>query len=273
MTPTIIITNDFSESAHNAINYTCKLVGDSQINIQLLHIYTMPVNYTSDAVALSSLKDDYDINQDNLDHDVERTREKYPHLNITGKTVVGGLIETLRDQIDEVKPEIIVMGAVGDYENLWMWDSELLNSLTSLAVPVLLVPTHVAFTPITNIGFACDYRTVLASRQVSFLKWLVGHTKAGLHVVHVSTTKLEVTAVEKENEAIVHDLLDDVKPQYYGIENPHVIESIASFVKEHNLDFLVVIPHSHGVWYNIFHQSHTKQLAKLNNMPILALHD
>lgn len=273
MTPTIIITNDFTESSHNAIDYTCKLIGDSKINIQILHIYTMPVSYASDAVALSSLKDDYDNCQDSLDNDVARAKEKYPNINITGKTVAGGLIETLRNQIDDVKPEIIVMGAVSDYEDLWMWDSELLNSLTSLAVPVLIVPGHVQYSAITNIGFACDYRTVLASRQLSFLKWLVRHTKAGLQVVHVSTKKLVENAVEKENEAILQDLLEDINPQYYGIEDPHVIESIAHFVKEHNLDFLVVVPHSHGVWYNIFHQSHTKQLAKLNNMPILALHD
>lgn len=273
MTPTIIITNDFTESSHNAIDYTCKLIGDSKINVQIVHIYNMPVNYTSDAVALASLKDHYDNCQDCLDRDVERATEHYPHINIQGKTIVGGLIESLRNLIDDVSPEIIVMGAVSDYEDLWMWDSELLNSLTSLSVPVLIVPAHVQYSPIANIGFACDYRTVLASRQLSFLKWLIGHTKAGLHVVHVSTTKLEASAVEKENEAILQDLLSDIDTQYYGIEDPHIIESIAQFVKEHHLDFLVVIPHSHGVWYNIFHQSHTKQLAKLNHIPILALHD
>ncbi len=273
MKPTIIITNDFTESSRNAIAYACKLLGDIPYNVQLLHVYTMPVSYASDAVALSSLKDEYDSMQDSMDHDVEKMKAQYPGLTFTGKVVVGSLIESLRDQIDEVNPEIVVMGAVGDYENLWMWDSELLNSLTSLSVPVLIVPANVGFKPIRNVGFACDYRTLCGTKQINFIKWLVKHTAAKLHVVHVATGKAESESMEADNEAILHEMLEEVTPQYYGIEDPHIIDSIAHFVKEHHLDFLIVIPHKHGVWYNIFHQSHTKQLAKLNHIPILALHD
>ena len=273
MKRTIIVVDDFSPSAHNAMDYGCRLAADADARVVILRIYTLPVSYSSDAIALSTLKDDYDTNQDRLEHDANEWHERFPDVHIDARLVTGGLIECLRDQVYDVNPDLIVMGAPRNYDELWTWDSEMLNSLTALTAPVLLIPMHIKYKATQNIGFACDYQTVLVPGQVNFLKLLIHTTHARLHVVPVATKAPRSEEIAHENEAMINELLTDIQPTYYKMESQEVIESIAHFVKEHNLDFLVVIPHRHGIWYNIFHQSHTKQLAKLNHIPVLALQD
>lgn len=273
MKRTIIVVDDFSGTAHNAMDYACRLAADSGSSVLILRVYTLPTSYSSDAIALSALKDDYDINEDRLQKDMEQWCNAYPDVPVTSKLQTGGLIECLRDEIDEVSPDLIVMGAPKKYEDLWTWDDETLNALTSLTTPVLMIPLHIKYSPATNIGFACDYQTVLIPRQIDFLKLLINTTHARLHVVHVAAKPPASQEIAIENEALINDLLTEIQPVYHKLESADVIDSITHFVKDNHLDFLVVIPHRHGTWYHIFHESHTRQLARLNHIPVLALQD
>jgi len=273
MKKTIIVTTDFSTSSRNALEYACGIIGNAPYKLLLVHIFTMPVNYTSDGIALAAIRDTFDIAEDRLTREVSWVHKQYPAIEISSKAVTGGLVASLKEEIVAQPTEIVVMGAANDYDNLWEWDSELLSALTNLPIPVLLIPKQIKFTRIQNIGFACDYRNVYIPQQIAFIKWLTSYTHAQLHIVHITRAKLENEDVQRKNEGMLQEALAEVAPKYYTIEDPHVIDAAAQFVKDHKLDFLIVIPHKHDVWYSIFHQSHTKQLARLNGMPILALHD
>lgn len=273
MKKTIIVATDFTESSRNALAYTCGLVGSNQYRLLLVHVYTTPVTYTSDGVALTALKDAIDDAETRLAGEIRWAKRTYPYIDIQQADVlVGGLKEKLNEVIEDEKPEVIVMGASNNYSDLWKWDDELLDALTSLPIPFLLIPQHISFAPVKNIGFACDYRNLCTPRQVSFIQTVISNTKAQLHVVHVTRSKPESQDVREKNEVLLHDMMGET-PSYYNIEDPNVIDAVTHFAQEHSLDFLIVIPHKHDIWYSVFHQSHTKQLARLNNLPILALHD
>jgi len=267
----IIVTTDFSASSRNALAYACSLAIKGDYTILLMHIYTMPVNYTGDGIALASVSHAISHVEDSLTDEMEWVKESYPAINISYKAETGTLIECLEEEISAAVPELIVMGAASDYGDLWMWDSQLLEALTSMPVPVLIVPKHVVYGSLKQIAFACDYRNLCIPRQVQFIKWLTVYTGAQLHIVHITRDKPVNEEVKMKNELLLQEVLYDAAPKYYAIEDPHVIDAIAGFVKEHNIDMLIVVPHKHGVWHSIFSQSHTKQLAKLNHIPVLAI--
>jgi len=271
MRPHIIVTTDFSGSSRNALDYACALATKGDYKILLLHIYTVPITYTSDGIALTSVYEAFDHAETLLKEEQQWASENFHYINIEIKATTGGLIENLQDEISNGRPELVIMGAVSNYDDLWMWDSELLKALTSLPAPVLIVPMHVRYNEIHNIGFASDYRNVCSLRQISFIKWLTIYSAAQLHVVHITRSKPQDEVVKQENEALLHDALQDATPKYYAIEDPNIIEALAHFVKEQQIDLLIVVPHKHGLWGSITHQSHTKQLAKLNSIPVLAL--
>ncbi len=272
MKPSMIVTTDFTESSANALDYV-STTAINRYNIILVHIYTMPISYSAEGLALTTV-DDYIRNADiKIDQEAARVRSAHPELQIETRVIIGGFLQSLKDIIKELHPDAVVMGALKDYADLGTWDSEVLDALTGLPVPVLIVPHHFKSTTIRNIGFASDYRTTNSEDQVSFIKRIIKDTGAQLHVIHISRTKLQYNEIKHNNEVILHTLLEDVQPKYYAAEDPNVIDAIARYVKDLQLDMMVVIPHRHGFLYSLFNQSHTKQLAKLNNLPVLALHD
>lgn len=270
----IIVTTDFTDSSRNALAYICSLIDSREYKLMLVHVYAMPVTYTTEGVAVAAIKEAIDKAEDQLATEVQWVKDTHPDVDIEGRAIVGGgFTETLKGIAAEHKTEMIVMGASDEYGNLWNWDDDILAALTQLPVPVLLVPRKTTYVPIKNIGFACDYRNFCAPHQIDVIKRLVNHTHAQLHVVHVSRTKPDNEEVKNENETTLQTALQETAPQYYELQDPNIIDAVTNFVQEKRLDFLIVIPHKHDIWYSIFHQSHTKQLAKLNNLPILALHD
>ena len=273
MKKTIVVTTDFTASSRNALAYACQLTNGRAYKLLLVHVYTVPVGFTSDGVAIAAVRDAFDTAEERINDEAAWVNETYRETEIEVRVLIGGLLASLTDLANEQKPELIIMGAADDYANLWEWDSELLKVLTNVPVPVLLIPRQITYKTIRNIGFACDYRNLCVPKQINVIKRLVNYTGAQLHVVHISRTKPSNEDVKNKNETLLQETLLEVQPKYYAIEDPNVIEAVAHFVKEHELDMLMVIPHKHDFWYSIFHQSHTKQLARLNNMPILALHD
>ncbi len=272
MKPSILVTTDFTDSSRNALEYTCGLVSD-RYDLVLLHIYNMPVSYSAEGVAFAAIQSDIRDADELIEQQLAWIKGAYPAIHVEGKVAIGGFIHSLKHSIADLMPEIVVMGAKKEYDELGLWNSDFLDALVALPIPVLIVPQHVRYSPIHNIGFACDYREPSDEKQVSFIKRTIMATGAQLHVVHISRTQTHEDETKKRNEAALQLLLQDVAPKYYAVEDPNVIDAIARFVKEHALDMLIVVPHRHGFWHSLFNQSHTRQLAKLNNLPMLALHD
>lgn len=269
---TILVTTDFSRSSRNALAYACGMFGAGDYNLVLLHAYAMPVTYTSEGVALAAMGDAFIAAEEQLKDEVEWAEAQFPGMQITHKAIMGSLMDALKEEIAAWTPQLTIMGALTDYDDLWTWDNDVLRTLQDLDAPVLILPEHVTYQPVKNIGFACDYKNRNVN-QIDFIKWLTVYTGAKLHVVHVTRGNPHDPGARQENEALMQEHLQDISPDYHTIEDPHVIAAITGFVKEYNLDILIVIPHRYGVWENIFKQSHTRRLAKLNYLPVLALHD
>jgi hypothetical protein len=79
--------------------------------------------------------------------------------------------------------------------------------------------------------------------------------------------------VDETGMAVLKEVFNDREPLFRTVINKRVIAGLAQFVKETNIDLLIVIPHKHDLWYNLFNKSHTKQLAMLNHLPVMAIHE
>lgn len=267
----IIVTTDFSDSSLNALNYACALAKENGFQILLLNIYTIPVTYTGDGVSLATVNDAMQEALDKVNDLVTDAHNNFPGVVIVGKTISGGYLESLEQQIAETKPETIIMGAAGEYSDLWLWDEDWLSALTTLPVPVLVIPPHIKYKPIKNVAFACDYKNACVPQQIHAIKQLVSATGATLNIVHVNKDQEPVS--DKQNAQFVRQAFSSINPVYHEIEGPHIIKAIAAFTVAHQIDLLVVVPHRHGLWYKLFHKSYTKQLASLNQIPVMALHE
>lgn len=270
---TIIITTDFSGSAENALEYACSF--SSLINnaeLLLLNIYAVPSSYSADGVSLTAINDSMESSKEKLRKELDWVKENHPQLKIKSKEITGKFLEKLQQQIEEENALMVIMGTPGAYGDIRLWDTDILSALIYSSVPVLTVPQNVDYKKIANIAFVCIFENLHQYTPFASIQKMIDYTGAKLHVVNVvsADSKKEVAA---EGEILLREKLKNINTDFNTINEPHVVAAIGRFVTEHHIDLLLVRPRKHGIWYNLFHKSYSKELAKLNMIPVMALHE
>ena len=270
MKKTIIVTTDFSDSAANELDYACELAKNHDIEILLTYIYTFPLSYRGEGIAPSVINDIIDSDRKILEEELQQAKSKYPQVNMEIKMMIGNFLESLRELERELHPEMIIMGTIGEYSELLLWNDDWLDALTSISSPVLVIPKHIPYNQIRNIAFACDYKNTCSLQQIETIKKLVLLSGADLHIVHVAPG---IDEEQNKNAASIKEEFSLMKPHYHRIENKQVIKGLDEFVLQNRINLLLVVPHKHDFWYNLFHKSHTRQLVQLNHLPVMAIHE
>jgi len=274
--PTLIVCTNFSDTSRNAFQYACSLISSKpnhdEISLLLLNVYTIPANYSGDGIAMITINNALDYAEEDLHEELEWAHEEYPNMNIIGKVTTGRLIDGLRQEIAEMEASLVILGTGGKYGELWSWDSNILNMLRDLPVPVLTIPPGVTYRPLLNIAFACNIKNVNQNTPFNTLKNLVAFTDSHLHVVYVTNHQIQPGSIEAANQALLHERLQELAPTYHTLLEAEVVGAIGRFVEDKQIQLLLVMPRKHGVWESLFHKSYTKELAKLSHLPIMALH-
>jgi hypothetical protein len=268
---TLIVVTDFSDATENALTYLGHASAGKPLRILLLHVYTIPITYTWDGMALIAMREALDITEERLEEEKEWIEQSFPHLVVETKAVAGDFIHSLITQIRETRPELIIIGVSGGYENLW--DTDMLEALVRLPVPVLAIPSESSYKPVMNIAYACNYKRVGMQTPVDDVKKLVMMTGAKLHVVHVGALGVAKDLLIQRGEHLLRQLLDDINPEYHFIEDVNVIHAIEQFITKEKIDCLIVVPQRHGIWEKILNRSQSKTMARINHVPVIALHD
>lgn len=268
---TIIVTTDFSESAANALNYACEFAKDRDIKILLTYIFTVPITY-GEGLSLSPLIDLIDSDRDLLRKEFKRSKSNHPDIHIETKMIVGEFLQSLQELKKDINPEMIIMGAVGEYSELWIWnDDSLDDAQIAVSCPVLVIPKHITYNHIKNIAFAYDYKKACYHEQVEVIKKLVTLSEANFYIVHVTP---QINLQEEENNInSLKEAFNEIKPHYYAVENRLVIKGLAGFVQQYKIDLLLVIQHRHGLWHRLFIKNYTRQLAESNYISVMAIHE
>ncbi len=267
---TIIVPTDFSRAGYNALKYACAFTEKSEkLEMLLINIFTMPASYSGEGVSLAAIPESIYESENKLKESFEDILEDFPGIRIRTREVVGDFLDTLEDEIESEAAVMVIMGTPEDYGEMRLWSSDMLAALTRLSVPVLTVPANVQFRPIRKIALAViiDHITSDDSPMMSAVKKLLHYTGAKLHVVNVVTHNEPGTGAENPFTT----QLEAVEMQFYQMHEKDIVGTIGNFVSTHAIDLLLVRPRKHGIWYNLFHKSFSKELAKLSQIPVMAL--
>lgn len=268
---TVIVVTNFSDSSRNALEYTCKFLHNPTTKVILLNIFSFPGTISGDAMALAAMSETIANDERILQREYEWVKQNYPGINIEHQMHTGVFIEVLREIITATSAKLVVMGASGTYNDLLSWDTNIINAFVDLPIPVLVVPSTSRYRPVHKIAFAVNYYRKNLQPAVSMIKRLLEFTKAKLYIINV-VAPTEI--IDEEAKACKYSLqlaLSEVSPTYFEPAFENIFSAIDNFTAEENIDMLIVIPTRHGIWYNIFNQSHTKGLVNLNHIPVLSV--
>jgi len=273
---TIIVPTDFSPIAKNAMNFAADMAVNINANLMLLHVYQVPVSMTDVPVVLVSADELRKSSESKLE-DLKNalTNTTSGKIKIYTEARMGDVSDELEDACKHVQPFAVIMGTKGasGVERI-LFGSTTLTAIRHLKCPVIVVPPEKEYgRGIKKIGFACDFKKVVESTPVQFIKNMIKEFGAELHVLNVDHEGKHFKPETPEESLMLHTLLEDLNPKYHFIDNADIEEGINKFAETNNIDLLITIPKKHKLLDSLFKHSSTKELVTHSHVPVMCVHE
>jgi len=275
---TIIVPTDFSPAALNALNYALDMAQAIHARIVLVNTYQLPLSYTEaplSPINAISVEEIRKLSEERLEELKQSALHKSSgQVPVTAEAKLGYTADVLAEMCEELQPFAVVMGSHGAtaLERMLM-GSTTLSVIRHLKYPVLVVPPGTSYKKIRKIGLACDFKEVVETTPVEYIKSIVKEFGAELYVLNVNDEEERRTSDIPLQSAWLDELLRDVHPQYVFLDDDDVVETINEFAETHNLDVVMVIPKKHRLLEKLFHKSQSKELLRHSHIPIVSIHE
>ncbi len=268
---TILVTTDFSELSENAAVYAAGLGQDKDCRLVLLHAYILPVSVTPSSINVVSDNDFHTAAMENMDKLETRLQNAGFRGEIRKIVKEGVLLEVMLETVQAEEPFLIVMATTGKgkFETLLI-GSNTFNAIQEMHVPVMVVPKDAVYKPIKRIGVSCDFKHVKETVPNGLVKSFASFFKAELHFVNVDSGNQQY-AMDAPAE------YRDIKSEFpneamHFIKSKEITEGIDMFIRDVQIDCLMMFPRKHGLLTQIFGESNTRKIALHTHIPVLAIH-
>lgn len=275
----ILAPTDFSKTSHNAVDYAVEIAKLSNAKLILFHVFHVPVIATEVPVIMPSLND--------LEKDCLATLSKIKKTILShNSNLIIDCVCKCGFAVDEINlftknnhVDLIVLGMQGaNYLSEKLMGSITTSIISKSKCPVLAIAQPVKFKSIKKIVLACDY---LEAKNKSILEPLKEFAKlfnSHIYILNISNEPETVLihddqTLKAKAFANLGYSLENTNHSFHNQQNDDVVDGINDFIIKQKMDMVVMIPRTHSLLTNIFHEPKTKRLAFNTDIPLLALHD
>ncbi len=273
----ILIPIDFSECSFNAIRYAMELFKYDRSEVYILHAYADEVyedKAVLDRTGLEEVKKN--IHQHTL-QELDRVLERMdrlapnPRHHFHSKAVFGVMIDAVNDFIEAENIDLVVMGTEGAARDKAItFGSQTLQVIKYVKCPVLAVPACFKdFNP-KHILFPTDYLVPYVKRELKLLSTLVKNLAARISLLHVSKFE-KLSFRQEDNQTFLLDCLKENNSAVKHFDGDDVMMAINHYLKEEQIDFLVMVNTRHSYLENLLVTSKIDTLGLQISIPFLVL--
>jgi nucleotide-binding universal stress UspA family protein len=261
---TIVLATDFSAPAETAMLYAGQLANSINASVLLLHVYQVPVGMNDMPVLMVSsdeLKRNADIG---LERAKDLLNKSFPSLEVQTESRLGDVTDELKDICKKLQPFAIVVGKHGaSGVQRILFGSTSLSVVRNVSCPVIVIPDRSPAKAIKNTALAVDASVENMSAQK--IKTIVDGLNTHLHIIHVKQ--------EKSASLDVSKLSSELKTTCKTIYDHEFVHGIETYIKENNIDLLMILPHKHNLLERLFLKTHTPELLKKVSIPIMCINE
>jgi len=274
MKKNILLPTDFSENAWSATLYALDLFSQKSCTFYFSHTWTF-LNTGSRTYITSSyineLKDDSKRKLNEL-----KNRAEALSINTDYKFEIifdtDSLLNSIQDSIKKYKIDMVVMGtkgATGAKEFLFGSNTvSIINKIKQC--PVLAVPHNYKFIKPDTIAFPTDFNREYGEELLS-LKAMADLYNSQIKIVHIKG-KDNLTNKQNFNLSALEEYLENHKLSFHLVPNLGKKEKIIkSFIKDYDINILVMINYEHSLVENIMNEPVIKKLGFHAAIPFLVI--
>lgn len=272
----ILIPCDFSEISENALNYAIGLARYFSSSMALLHVDQIPVLNSEFGMSAYTLTDTTTNSLTALKQLAEKIQKIEPTItDIECYSEMGNATDQIIGYAKKLEAELTIMGISGHGSKFMknIIGSTSVSVAKQLDMPVMIIPPQVSFKKIQNVAYACEYDKDLEQNssliQVKYINTLLG---SKLSIVHVIPEAHDLNELEAEIDDYVEHKFENSAHRTFLITENKTSKGLLEFVKNHEIDLLIVEPKKHNIFHNMFYASTTNEMAFLCPIPLLTIH-
>jgi len=274
----ILIPTDFSKNALNATRYALDLYAKLNCEFYFLNVFRLD-SYTTDTLIIpepgsaqyetakaesdegfAKLMDMLMLHQDNPKH----TYHTISTFNF--------LSEAIKQTIANKDIDMVIMGTKGASSNRGViFGSNTVNTMEKVTeCPVLAVPEEVGFSPLKEIVFPTNYKSVFKRKEMKCLIEIAKMQEASIRFLYVNK-KPELTETQENNKHLLEDVMETVDHSFHVLSKKKIAESLTTFVESRDSDMIAFINKRHFFFGSVFSKPLVKEIGYDATVPILAL--
>lgn len=272
----ILVPTDFSENANVAIEYACEL--GKQLGAEVLIINTYTPAVTQYHVVSPLIKEEIQSARNQAESKLaticEVAKSQYKSMVCNSKFIVGGIVESIDQQIEENNIDLVVMGTKGASGlDKIIFGSNTTRVIEKANCPVLAVPRDMPFEIPKRIVYATDFNNEELN-HIQELATIANAFKAEIMMTHITTDEGALLSEEmlKRNFAGRVKAITDYSPITYFVKyEENIGRALESFTKLVNADWIAMFTHKRSLFENLYNPSLTKSMAYHSQIPLLAI--
>lgn len=275
----ILVPTDFSESADNAIDFAIQSSKILPAKVTLLHSYEVNSSLYTDYMGVnkeftSSLLNDADKNLAELSERISETQNVKADTLLSIESLQEAIAKTVKDKgID-----LIVMGTLGASGlREKIWGSTTAAVITNTKIPVMAIPIEYHWQKPKKILFTTN-RFEKESGILNYLFELAGMYMARVQVAVFTDEDDDKAATFIENKSKIAEYESFLKENYQEetLSSAHLYgeqfeDTLQNFIKENEIDMLVMVTYQNKFWNRIFNPSKTRRMSYQTKIPLLAI--
>ena len=271
----ILVPTDFSDTAENAVNYAINMANFFSANLILLHVNQIPISTPEFGIAAYNFAEVKKDSLDTLNEKALKIKKEYPQISeVECFSEIGDSSDLIAEFSKNHNVDIVVMGNSGHGSKFKknIFGSTSVTVAKKIAVPLMIVPPEVKYKAINNMAYACVYdEQIEASTSLMKVRSLNNEFNSLLSVLHVIPENHLINEKEANIDVYVENKLSTTEHRTYILTENNVSVGILDFVKDHNMDMIVVEPQKHSLFHSLFHSSVTNELAFFSTVPVLTI--
>ena len=271
----ILIPVDFSACSLNAVRYAIHLHPKEPIHLQLLHAYPLAQGLDIPDHYLEQKRESWE--QDALVQYEMLKRQVAPltlHTHVLFSLILapGGLTPEIINTAEREASDIVIMGTQGAHGlQKFFAGSHTSQIISRVSCPVLVVPEHYNYQEIHTIVYATDCQP----QDIEALKEVVAlaePTQARIVVLHIETRFNPLKALEHFQwyQERIKSEISYKAMTYDWLEGRNIQKALERYLGESQADLIVMLTQNRPWIDQLFHQSHTKEMAEQTTVPLWA---
>jgi nucleotide-binding universal stress UspA family protein len=268
----ILLLTDFSEAAHNAIDYAQKLWANFDCEFHLLHV-VISGSYTTESLLSSGTNEDiYSSLLKSTKEEMVKTLKQISEANTNPKHHFKSHLDhdLFIDAIDQVvlkeHIDVVVLGSNGasDVKEV-LFGSHSLKVMRQLPHNVLVIPDEYEFIPVNRLLLVLDDQDQLNDSLISRLHELKNNLNADLHILGVNLSS-------DSNDAMIEkEFGRDVS--YKKVEGVPLEYAASTYLQTKDISFIILIGEMAGFIDRLRGRQGKTKLSKLYTSPLFLIRD